>query len=153
MTTVHKGVRAALLVGLGAGFVALASAARQDANGADKKPEKKKTPAASLIIVEFTISVDGMAAVPDSSTVEFKGLNGCDASPVGKILKGQGKFRSLSSCNVELEIFIPGLNSRFAQVDVSKYQGSPVRIEIPKSSEPPKVTFPGPPPPTASPTK
>jgi hypothetical protein len=152
MTLFHKRLEVAFLIGIGSAFAALASPATQATKTEDKNAEKAE--AATPITVDFKITVDGVDANPAASNIEIKGLNDCRASPVGTMnAQGQGRFKSLPSCIVELKIFISGLSARIAQVDVSKYKGPPVRIEITTSSQQVKVTFPGPPPPAVSPTR
>ncbi|MEO8052627.1 MAG: hypothetical protein ABI833_19645 [Acidobacteriota bacterium] len=155
MITFHHG-KVVFLLGL-AILAPLAEPVPQEDRSENKKAESKKNstaPAAAPVVVDYKISVEGMTSIPRESKVEVEGLNNCEASATARInTGGQGTFKSIPPCIAELKISITGLNTRIAQIDVAKYKGAPVKIEIILSSKLPNVTFPDLTPPAVPPAK
>ena len=146
MTALQNVLKGAFLFGVAGAFVILAAQAPQKDKAENKKAEPKKNgkaPPADPVIVDFKIGVEGMTSIPLDTKLEIVGLDNCEASTKGQLnAEGQGKLLSIPPCVVELKISITGLNTRIAQIDVAKYKGSPVKIEIINSSRIPIVTYP-----------
>jgi hypothetical protein len=93
------------------------------------------------INVRIKVSVEGMAALPEESSIQLKGLDACATLARHGSLDAEGEttFSGVPVCKVMLKILITGLDAKILpSVDLAAYRSAPMRIQI-KSSGPPIV--------------